>query len=263
LNVSAPSWRSCQTSWLAEPTTGAGRIQDLKLLTAELITSASTGGPRDGLLQDDLAQFAFVGRSNVGKSSLLNALTRQKLARTSAAAGKTRLANIFRITVEGGQGGPGTWGAYLVDLPGFGYARGGDAAARELAAVVEAYLSAAARLQQRPSRSEHGQADPFGGGAILLLVDSRHPGLPMDVEAHRWLSETVAPPRIVATKVDKLSQSERSRNLREIARLFGAAPLPVSVTTGEGLDELWRMIASLARNTDRSRGASPARPSNP
>jgi len=96
----------------------------------------------------------------------------------------------------------------------------------------------------------------------MLLVDSRHPGLPLDIEAHRWLSETVAPPHIVATKVDKLSQSERARNLREIARLFGAAPLPVSATTGEGLDALWRLIASLARSTDRSRGAPPSRPSS-
>ena len=73
-----------------------------------LVTSASVGGPRDGVLRDDIPQFAFAGRSNVGKSRLVNALMRQKLARTSAAAGKTRQANIFQMTVSGGQGHPGT-----------------------------------------------------------------------------------------------------------------------------------------------------------
>jgi GTP-binding protein len=220
----------------------------VKILSAELVTSASTGGPREGLVRDDLAQFAFAGRSNVGKSSLLNALTRQKLARTSAAAGKTRQANIFRITAEGGFGGPGPWSTYLVDLPGYGYARGGDDAAQELAAVVDAYVAAGQR--PRPPRAGVGRDEPQRRGAVFLLVDSRHPGLRSDVQAHRWLSETAAPPRIIATKVDKLSQSERARNLREIERVFGETPLPVSATTGEGLDALWRLMASLARGLE-------------
>jgi len=75
------------------------------------VTSASVAGPRDGVLRDDIPQFAFAGRSNVGKSSLLNALMRQKLARTSAAAGKTRQANIFQMTITGGLGHPGAWSA--------------------------------------------------------------------------------------------------------------------------------------------------------
>ena len=107
------------------------------------VASASVAGPRDGLLRDDIPQCAFAGRSNVGKSSLLNALMRQKLARTSAAAGKTREANIYKMTVAAGQ--PAAWSAYLIDLPGYGYARGGAESITEMAAVVEAYFAAGRR----------------------------------------------------------------------------------------------------------------------
>jgi GTP-binding protein len=83
---------------------------------------------------------------------------------------------------------------------------------------------------------------------MFLLVDSRHPGLPLDVQAHRWLIQTIAPPRILATKVDKLSQSERARNLRELERVFGETPLAVSATSGEGLEDLWRVVAAVSRS---------------
>jgi GTP-binding protein len=86
------------------------------------------------LPQDALPEVALVGRSNVGKSSLINALTRQRLARTSAAPGKTRLANVYRV-----QRGSGPL-LYLVDLPGFGYARGGEESAREFEALTRAYF---------------------------------------------------------------------------------------------------------------------------
>lgn len=208
----------------------------MKILSAEFVTSAAAGGRADGIPRDGLAQFAFAGRSNVGKSSLLNALTRQKIARTSAAPGKTRLANIFRVTAEGGPGGPGRWSAYFVDLPGYGYARGGEDSARELAEVADAYFTTTA--QQRAH--------------ALLLVDSRHPGLKSDIQAHRWLSDMAGPPYIVATKIDKLSRAERARNLRELERVFGTAAQPASATSGEGLDELWRLIANLARGTENT-----------
>jgi GTP-binding protein len=204
-----------------------GGRSDVKVLSAEFVTSAAAGGSTDGIPRDGLPQIAVTGRSNVGKSTLLNALCRKKIARTSAAPGKTRLANVYRVTVEGN--GPGKWSLYLVDLPGYGYARGGADSAAELKAVAEAYFL---------SRGSRG---------ALLLVDSRHPGLESDVQAARWLSSLDVVHRVVATKIDKLSRSERARNVKALELTLGMPPLAVSAGSGEGLDALWKTIASLAR----------------
>ena len=216
----------------------------MKVLSAEFVTSV--GIPRDGL-----PQIGFVGRSNVGKSSLINALCRTKIARTSAAPGKTRLANVYRVTLDGGPGGPGRWDLHFVDLPGYGYARGGADSANELKAVAEGYL--AARGFTRASRTDG--AEPRTGDAelkllaagVLLLVDSRHPGQASDIAAARWLDQLGVERHVVATKIDKLSRAERVRNLKELERTFGTAALPVSADSGEGLNELWQTIAKQAR----------------
>jgi GTP-binding protein len=196
-------------------------------ISAEFVTSAA--GARD-FPCDRLAEVALVGRSNVGKSSLINALVRQKVARTSAAPGKTRLANFYRV--QRGSGPP----LYLVDLPGYGYARGGDASAAEFNRLTEAYF-------------ERGRDDtPIG---VLLLVDARHPGLESDLEAWGWLHSKPHPRGIVGTKVDKLTRAERARHGRELESLFDV-PVPlVSAHTGEGLDELWKLIAKLPKLTAR------------
>ena len=192
------------------------------LISAEFVTSAAGADdfPRDGL-----PEVALVGRSNVGKSSLLNALMRRPLARTSAAAGKTRLANFFRV-----QRGSAP-ALYLVDLPGYGYARGGDASAHEFTRLTDAYFA-------RP-----------GDRAVLLLVDSRHPGLESDRQAWKWLHAQPFAHGVIGTKVDKLTRAERARHSRQFSTLFDMPVMLVSAHTGEGLDELWKMIASLPRPT--------------
>jgi GTP-binding protein len=207
----------------------------LKLLNADFVTSAARA---DGIPRDEVPRVALAGRSNVGKSSLINALCRTKIARTSAAPGKTRLLNFYRITMEGGPGGPGRWSVYLVDLPGYGYARGGAESVEELAEIAREYYEDGNR------RARNFSAAP----ATLLLIDSRHPGLRADLDAAGWLNRIGVPYQVVATKIDKLARSERAKNLKTLETTFGAAPLPVSATSGEGMDELWRTIARLARN---------------
>jgi GTP-binding protein len=199
----------------------------VKLIEARFVTSATSA---EGIPRDGVPHVALIGRSNVGKSSLINALTRRPLARTSAAPGKTRLANLYRLDVEGGAGGMGRWSVYLADLPGFGYARGGLGSVAELKAIAEAY---------------------FGGhhaiAGVLHLVDSRHPGLDADAEAAAWLSALGVERAVLATKIDKLTRKERTTNLRELERQLGTAARPISATSGEGLDDLWTLIARLSR----------------
>jgi GTP-binding protein len=207
----------------------------VKLIDAHFVTSAADAG---GIPHDGIPHIAMVGRSNVGKSSLINALTRRALARTSAAPGKTRLANLYRADVEGGPGGPGRWSVYLADLPGYGYARGGADSVVELQKIAEAYLSAAQAFR------------PAGGYIIALvlhLVDARHPGLEADLEASHWLETLGVERRVLATKIDKLSRSERAKNLKALERQLGTAALPYSAASGEGLDDLWTLIARLSR----------------
>ena len=171
----------------------------------------------------------MIGRSNVGKSSLINALTRQRVARTSAAPGKTRLANVFRVVR--GASPP----FYLVDLPGYGYARGGASAAAEFEQLTYDYFA----------RTGHDGGAPVSG---ILLIDSRHDAMASDRAAWQWLMAAVPGHALVATKIDKLARGARIRALRALESVYEHPVLPVSAVTGEGLDELWKLIDRLANS---------------
>ena len=192
-------------------------------MTRLIISAASAADfPRTGI-----PEIALVGRSNVGKSTLINSLVKQKIARTSAAPGKTRLANYYLI--EGVIAHRDVRPFYLVDLPGYGYARGGAASVEEFEALTQDYFDPAAN----PGRSVAG---------IFHLFDSRHPGLRQDAAAHEWLLRRGLPIAVVATKMDKLAQREQTQTVKALAGNYGARVLPVSAMKETGLPEVWQTL---------------------
>jgi len=210
-------------------------------MTIEAIFVRSAAGAGD-LPRDGLAEIALVGRSNVGKSSLINALVRRTIARTSGAPGKTRLANLYRVRHGAGPA------FYLVDVPGYGFARGDRT---ELETAARAYF-----WRDRPEGQERPGAPP-GFVSVLLLVDARHPGLAIDGDAWRWLRSIGVRAAVVATKMDKLARGQRIRATGVLESVFDGPVVPVSAVTGEGLDELWTLIDRLANISSRLPRPSP------
>ena len=172
---------------------------------------------------------------------------RQRVARTSAAPGKTRLANVYRVTRGGGAP------FHLLDLPGYGYARAAKGA-RSLAGP------GAARRASQDEFEAIVRAVFARAPAGLLLVDARHPGLETDVAAWRWMSEAAGASAVVATKIDKLGRGERIRARQAFESVLETSVLPVSAVTGEGLDELWTLIDRLLSNSHPPRNRQPPPP---
>ncbi|MBP5392633.1 MAG: YihA family ribosome biogenesis GTP-binding protein [Bacteroidaceae bacterium] len=197
--------------------------------------------------QGDLPEFAFIGRSNVGKSSLINMLTgRAGLAKTSATPGKTILINHFLVngqrTTDNGQQtkslpprgevGRGAW--YLVDLPGYGYAKRGQKQRDELQRMITSYIL---RREQMMN--------------LFLLIDARHEPQRIDLEFIEWLGENGIPFSIVFTKADKLSKSKLSANIKhylnELSKQWEELP-PHFITSSEtkqGKEELLSYIETI------------------
>ena len=212
----------------------------MKIQTAEFVTSVGAGSP---LPDPRLPQVSLVGRSNVGKSTLINALARRRIARAGGAPGTTRLLNVYRIVLARRRGE-----LLLIDLPGYGYARGGAAGTRVFDRLTERYF----RRRPAPAgdRSERpGDRGPAGGtepkGAVLL-VDARHPGLENDRNALGWLSGLDLPLVVAATKIDRLARSARPGRLRAHEKALARPVLPVSAKRGDGLPELWAALLALA-----------------
>jgi len=170
---------------------------------------------------------ALAGRSNVGKSSLVNALTGRQVARTSGTPGKTRLANFYRVE-------PARQPAfYFVDLPGYGYIDSREAR--------EAFDRIAAAYFFGGQGRDRARA-PIAG--VILAIDARHPGLANDIAAFGWLSALSVPLLVVASKVDKLGRAERAGRVAAAEKAFGGPVLPVSATNGENLNKLWSLIVT-------------------
>lgn len=167
---------------------------------------ATTAVRRDQYPEGNVPEVAFLGRSNVGKSSLINSLCNHRgLARVSGAPGKTQTINYFsaalrrRDEVEGEQRLP----FYLVDLPGYGFAKTGGRNRDMWSAFIGEYVT------QSPNLC-----------VLCLLVDLRHPGLAIDQQAYDWLASAGVPLQIVGTKADKLKANEKNRNLAQLNKLF-------------------------------------------
>ncbi|MBO4401852.1 MAG: YihA family ribosome biogenesis GTP-binding protein [Selenomonadaceae bacterium] len=171
-----------------------------------------------------LPEIVFIGRSNVGKSSLINSLTnRRSLAHTSQTPGKTQTINFYRATLKD------VHDFYLVDLPGYGYAKVSKESRRVWAKFIEEYLLSSAQIR-----------------FVCQLVDLRHPPMDSDLKMLAWLVEKNLPVLIVATKSDKLGKNERAKNLSALKKSFGIEELPIlpySSKTREGRSELLDVIA--------------------
>jgi GTP-binding protein len=178
-------------------------------------------------------EIAFLGRSNVGKSSLLNALVGERAAKVSSTPGRTRAINFFQVSGE--QRGQRM---IFADLPGYGYAKISKSISAEWPKFIEPYLATRETL-----------------ALCICIVDVNVPARPNDRQLLDWLRSIDRELLVVATKVDRLSGNERTRNLAALKReLEFEAILPVSAKTGYGIEELWRKIGEAGTEGPRDQG---------
>lgn len=169
---------------------------------------------------NDKPEVAFAGKSNVGKSSLINALVNRKAyARTSATPGKTQTINFYNIND----------GLYLVDLPGYGYARVSEKEKEQWGKMIERYLHGSEQLR-----------------AVFLLIDIRHEPSANDRLMYKWVVEQGYQPVIIATKLDKIKRSQAQKHVKMLKEGLSLIPgtkvIPFSSTTKQGRDEIWELI---------------------
>ena len=186
----------------------------MKITSANFIAAATlpTSFPKDRR-----PEIAFMGRSNVGKSSLLNSLLGVKgLARTSSTPGRTQSINFFLINE----------GFFFVDLPGYGYAKTSKETRQAWGKLIEKYLAQREQLV-----------------LSILIVDARHEPSPLDLQMKSWLQHYRLPYLVVSTKIDKLSPSERQKSRREAQKALDTEMIiPYSSVTKEGAGKVWEAI---------------------
>lgn len=177
-------------------------------------------GVTSAIPDTEFPEIAFAGKSNVGKSSLINALmNRKSYARTSSQPGKTQTINFYNINDA----------MYLVDLPGYGYANASPAVKAKWGKMIEKYLRQSANLKQ-----------------VFLLVDIRHDPSENDKMMYNWIVDNGFRPVIIATKLDKLKRSQIAKHVKVVRAGLGLKEddilIPFSSQTKQGLDELWNTI---------------------
>ncbi len=199
----------------------------MKIFAAEFIKSCVV---TEQFPSGNLPEIAFVGRSNVGKSSLINSLlNRRNLAKISRTPGKTRAVNLLLVSTSD----PDLSQFYLVDLPGYGFAKVSKSIRAQWAPLIESYLTDRASLL-----------------GVVLLVESRVV-TDQDRQTIAWLRSIGRNPLVVATKADKLKPSERVRTLRQthldLGLVEGEMLIPYSSVTGDGRDRVWGALRDLAK----------------
>jgi len=207
----------------------------VKLLSAEFVTSIAEGST---VRTEGLPALALVGRSNVGKSSLINALVKRRLARSGSKPGTTRLLNLYRVATAP----PRRRTFMLIDLPGYGYARGGAKARQEFDTLTAGFF----RHALTP-RADTAASDAVILAGVMLIMDARHPGLESDVAAYRWAETLTCPSIVVTTKADRMSKTELLRTTRAHGDVLGREVLSVSTKTGQGLGPVWTEIWKMLR----------------
>lgn len=199
-------------------------MKEITVIKSEYVTSAVS---RATCPEELLPEIVFVGRSNVGKSSLINSLTNRKsLARTSGTPGKTQTINFFKVTLKTAEDERREF--YLVDLPGYGYAKTSKTNRKLWAKFIDEYLSSRRDIK-----------------FVCQLIDMRHPPMESDLKSFSSLVEKNLPVLIVATKSDKLGKTERQKHLNAIKNALGVdddSVLPYSSAKNEGRSELLDVI---------------------
>lgn len=184
------------------------------------------------LPENAFPEVAFAGKSNVGKSSLINGLlNRKSLARTSSQPGKTQTINFYKVNGD----------LYLVDLPGYGYAKVSNEIKAKWGRMIENYLHGSKQLK-----------------AVFLLVDIRHEPSANDKDMYQWIVEQGYEPVIIATKLDKIKRSQVQKQIKILKEglklLPGTQLIPFSAETKQGRDEIWDVICSFVEEPSDERG---------